>query len=134
MNFNDVNLWTLLSFVISVKNPEKRAIFIEQIAQLSQQYKSDVLYGSLEVSSGGVVYLSTVMYIKSKVTSGDIRSCWVSQGYVRSDWTCSVVYTEQIDPEPVCQVLSRDLEYYLLSCHFVKFNTYKGLDNKYEPL
>lgn len=71
--------------VISVKNPEKRAIFIEQIAQLSQQYKSDVLYGSLEVSSGGVVYLSTVKYIKSKVTSGDIRSCWVSQGYIRSD-------------------------------------------------
>lgn len=47
---------------------------------------------------------------------------------------CSVVYTEHIDPEPVCQVLSTDLEYYLLSCHFVKFNTYKGQDNKYEPL
>lgn len=71
--------------VISVKNPEKRAIFIEQIAQLSQQYKSDVLYGSFEVSSGGVVYLSTVKYIKSKVTSGDIRLRWVSQGYIRSD-------------------------------------------------
>lgn len=85
VNFNDVNLWTLLSLVISVKNPEKRAIFIEQIAQLSQQYKSDVLYGSFEVSSGGVVYLSTVKYIKSKVTSGDIRLCWVSQGYIRSD-------------------------------------------------
>lgn len=85
VNFNDVNLWTLLSLVISVKNPEKRAIFIEQIAQLSQQYKSDVLYGSFEVSSGGVVYLSTVKYIKSKVTSGDIRSCWVSQGYTQSD-------------------------------------------------
>lgn len=84
VNFNDVNLRTLLS-LISVKNPEKRAIFIEQIAQLSQQYKSDVLYGSFEVSSGGVVCLSTVKYIKSKVTSGDIRSCWVSQGYIRSD-------------------------------------------------
>lgn len=84
VNFNDVNLRTLLS-LISVKNPEKRAIFIEQIAQLSQQYKSDVLYGSFEVSSGGVVCLSTVKYIKSKVTSGDIRSCWVSQGYTQSD-------------------------------------------------
>ncbi|XP_022340546.2 centromere protein M-like [Crassostrea virginica] len=33
---------------LKVKNPEKRAIFIEQIAQLSKQYNSDVLYGSFE--------------------------------------------------------------------------------------
>lgn len=36
---------------LKVKNPEKRAIFIEQIAQLSQQYKSDVLYGSFETEA-----------------------------------------------------------------------------------
>lgn len=36
---------------LKVKNPEKRAIFIEQMAQLSQQYKSDVLYGSFETEA-----------------------------------------------------------------------------------
>lgn len=72
---NYLNCANFCHLLFSVKNPEKRAIFIEQMAQLSQQYKSDVLYGSFEVRFEGVVCLSSLKYNKYD------RSRWVSQGY-----------------------------------------------------
>ncbi|XP_061197913.1 centromere protein M-like [Saccostrea echinata] len=46
---------------LKVKNPEKRAIFIEQIIQLSKQYKSDVLYGSFETEAESIFLAEQIL-------------------------------------------------------------------------
>ncbi|XP_062597220.1 centromere protein M-like [Saccostrea cucullata] len=46
---------------LKVKNPEKRAIFIEQIVQLSKQYKSDVLYGSFETEEESIFLAEQIL-------------------------------------------------------------------------
>ncbi|XP_048750904.2 centromere protein M-like [Ostrea edulis] len=54
---------------LKVKNPEKRAIFLEQIIQLSKQCKSDVLYGSLETEAESV-FLSEQILKSAEIAAG----------------------------------------------------------------